>query len=130
MKRIILALAFVALAIGVHAQGITASNGTVVVKQGTVSIIGGSITASGTVAAVSPTTALTLVSSSVTTGGSVAAGAYSVVFETSGDFSGTIDGIRFLGNGFLPIDGGGRGTLPAIPYTINAGTLYIRKLTP
>lgn len=66
--------------------------------------------------------------SSVTTSGTIAAGAKSIVLETSGDFTGSIDGLRFLSNGFLSYDGGSNNTLPAIPYIVTTGTLYIRKL--
>lgn len=81
-----------------------------------------------TASATSGTFQLTSTTSSVTTSGTVTTGARSVLFETSSDFVGTIDGVRFLGNGFLPYSGGASGKLPAIPYTVSAGTLYIRKL--
>lgn len=73
------------------------------------------------------TSTLTSSPSSVTTSGTVTAGARSILFETSSTFVGTIDGLVFLPSGFLsyPITPGS--SWPAIPYTITSGTLYIRK---
>lgn len=65
---------------------------------------------------------------SVTTSGTVTTGAASILFETSGDFTGTIDGLRFLGNGFLSYPSTERGKYPAIPYAVETGTLFIRKI--
>jgi len=72
----------------------------------------------------------TLTSSAPTSGGTVSAGAKSVSFVTSNDFSGTINGAAFPTSAAKnvtptsPAD-----ALPAIPYTISAGTLYIDVLT-
>lgn len=70
---------------------------------------------------------LTNSTTSVTTSGSVSSGAKMIIYETSSDFSGTIDGNRFLGSGFLPIIAPAGTTLPSSAYVVNAGTLYIRK---
>lgn len=228
MKRIILFLALVIFSVSGKAQGITASNGTVVVKQGTVSILGGitgTFVSSGTgttvisgtptvsvnnfpatysinnpgftntvtsmptvnvgtivpvaisgatistaanqviqqtylkysvdksdsiiaqlirsnllltrsvnkqdsiINALAGTNSTTLATnpSSVTTSGTVTAGARFIILETSSDFVGTINTLVFQANGFLsyPICPDTR--YPAIPYTVTAGTLFIRK---
>jgi len=67
---------------------------------------------------------------SVTDGssGSVAAGATSVSFKTSVAFTGTINGItRTFSNQYLFQAAAGK-TLPAIPYTVTAGSIDIDKL--
>lgn len=70
-----------------------------------------------------------IVSTAPTSGGTVDAGAKSVSFVTSSDFSGTINGAAFPASAaksftvISPAD-----THPAIPYTISAGTLYIDKI--
>lgn len=73
----------------------------------------------------------TLASSSVSSDGTVAAGAFSVTFLPSSDFVGTIDGLSYPGSAWTAISfqaDSGR-TLPAIAYTRSAGTLGIVKLT-
>lgn len=72
-------------------------------------------------------TTLTTSPSSVTTSGTITAGSRFIILETSSDFSGTINSLLFQANGFLcyPINPDTR--YPAIPYTVTAGTLYIRK---
>lgn len=71
----------------------------------------------------------TIQSTAPTSGGSVTAGAKSVSFVTSSDFVGTINGAAFPASAAKsfsvpsPAD-----TLPAIVYTISAGTLYIDKI--
>ena len=72
----------------------------------------------------------TLASSAVTTDGTVSAGAKSVSFVTSSDFSGTINGAAFLASAsknIAPISPAD--TIAAIPYTVSAGTIYIDVLT-
>ncbi|HHT9135870.1 MAG TPA: hypothetical protein ACFYEK_01355 [Candidatus Wunengus sp. YC60] len=147
MKRIILALAFVALAVGMSAQGITASNGTVVVKQGTVSILGGitgtfvasgtgttvisgtpTVAITGSVNATPAITALALTSTSATTSQTIAAGAKVVTIETSTSYTGNIDGVAATAGNTYAFSAGPNGTLPQIIVTVSAGTIYIRKL--
>ncbi len=70
---------------------------------------------------------LTCTTTSATTTGSITTGARAILLETSGDFSGIIDGNRFLGNGFMSMPLGGGAIYPAVTYTISAGTLYIKK---
>lgn len=72
-----------------------------------------------------------LASSSVNSSGTVTAGKYSVLFDFSFDFTGTIDGVSyngsdFNGKSFTAEDGR---TLPAIPYTVTTGSLIISTLT-
>lgn len=72
----------------------------------------------------------TLTSSAVTTDGTVSAGAKSVSFVTSSDFSGTINGVAFpvsASKNVAPISPAD--TIAAIPYTVSAGTIYIDVLT-
>lgn len=83
----------------------------------------------GSVTVNTATFQLTSTTTSVTTSGAVTTGASSILFETSLDFVGTIDGVAFGAGGFLPYSGGPGGKLPAIPYTISAGAIYIRKLS-
>lgn len=100
------------------------------IRNQTISAVtSGTISLTGTASVNQVTAAMVSVASSVTTSGAVTAGAISILFETSDDFSGTIDGLRFLGNGFLSYPNVPSGRYPEIPYVINAGTLYIRKMT-
>ena len=80
-----------------------------------------------TTSAGSGTFQLTNTTTSVTTTGTCCLGARGILLETSGDFSGIIDGNRFLGNGFLSMPMSSGAIYPTVSYTINAGTLYIRK---
>lgn len=70
---------------------------------------------------------LTNTTTSVTSTGTCCLGARGILLETSGDFSGIIDGNRFLGNGFLSMPVSQGAIYPTVSYTISAGTLYIRK---
>lgn len=66
----------------------------------------------------------------VSTSGSVAAGAKTVEFHPSVDFTGTIDGATYAGATWQvlgPFTSDIGGTLDAIPYTVTAGTLNILK---
>lgn len=72
-------------------------------------------------------TTLTASPSSVTTSGTITAGARYILLETSSDFVGTINGMVFQANGFLPYPICPDTRWPAIPYTVTAGTLFIRK---
>lgn len=75
-------------------------------------------------------TARTLTSSAVTSSGTVAAGAKSVAFQTSSDWSGSVNGATraasetFYVSVINPAD-----TLPAIAYVRSAGTLTIDVMT-
>lgn len=80
-----------------------------------------------TTSAASGTFQLTNTTTSVTTTGTCCLGARGILLETSGDFSGIIDGNRFLGNGFLSMPISPGAVYPIVSYTISAGTLYIRK---
>jgi len=80
-----------------------------------------------TTSAGSGTFQLACTTSSATTTGSITAGARAILLETSGDFSGIIDGNRFLGNGFMSMPLSSGAIYPAVTYTISAGTLYIKK---
>lgn len=72
----------------------------------------------------------TLNSSAQTTSGSVSAGAKSVSFVTSTDWSGTINGAAFPASASKNLSViNSADTLPAIAYTRSAGTLYIDVLT-
>ena len=131
MKKIILLLGFLAFSICASAQGITAANGTVVVKQGTVSVTGGTITAisTGTINSItSGSVALAMTSSTTNASGTVTAGAKSIMFETSSDFAGTIDGVTANANMVYPLSAGWNNSLPQIVYTVTSGSLRIRKL--
>lgn len=86
-----------------------------------------SATKSNSIVTTSPgSTARTLTSSSVTTSGTVTAGARSVLFEPLIGFVGTLDGQTLTDP--IEISADPNGTLPAIPYAITSGTLIIRKL--
>ena len=80
-----------------------------------------------TTSAGSGTFQLTNTTSSVTATGTCCLGARGILLETSGDFSGIIDGNRFLGNGFLSMPMSSGAIYPTVSYTVSAGTLYIRK---
>lgn len=70
-----------------------------------------------------------IASSTVAANGTVAAGAYSVSFEPSYDFVGTIDGVVVNGDTAVKtITADSRKTLPAINYTRSAGSLTITRL--
>ncbi len=71
----------------------------------------------------------TLASSAATGNGSVPAGAKSVSFVTSSDWSGTINGAAFPASAAKSITPQQGSVLPAIAYTRSAGTLYIDTLT-
>lgn len=74
--------------------------------------------------------ARTLTSSAVVASGSVAAGAKSVAFQTSSDWSGSVNGAtRAVSQTFYVSVINPADTLPAIPYVRSAGTLYIDVLT-
>lgn len=62
--------------------------------------------------------------------GEIAAGSSSVTFLPSEDFVGTIDGIAYPGSAWqvVPFSAVPGKTLPAIPYTLTAGTLNIHKM--
>ena len=60
--------------------------------------------------------------------GSVTAGATSVSFTTDGSFTGTINGAVRLPNTFYTFEAALGRTLPAIAYTVTAGTITIDKL--
>lgn len=80
-----------------------------------------------TTAATTTTFQLTNTTTSVTSTGTCCLGARGILLETSSDFSGIIDGNRFLSSGFLsmPITQGA--VYPTVSYTISAGTIYIRR---
>ncbi len=86
----------------------------------------------GTGLPVSPSggTARTLTSTAATGSGTVSAGAKSVCFTTSSDWSGSVNGATrgvsqtFFVSVINPAD-----TLPAIAYVRSAGTLYIDVMT-
>jgi len=80
-----------------------------------------------TASIMSGTFQLSCTTTSATSTGSITSGARAILLETSSDFSGIIDGNRFLGNGFMSMPLGGGAVYPAVTYTINAGTLYIKK---
>lgn len=80
-----------------------------------------------TTSAGSGTFQLTNTTTSVTSTGTCCLGARGILLETSGDFSGIIDGNRFLGNGFLSMPISSGAVYPTVSYTISAGTIYIRK---
>lgn len=61
--------------------------------------------------------------------GSVSAGAKSVAFSSSSDFSGTIAGAAFGASQTTGASADGADTIGAIAYTRAAGTLYIATLT-
>ncbi len=77
-----------------------------------------------------PGPAQTLTSTAAVASGSVTAGASSVTFLPSSDFTGTIDGISYPGTDWqvVPFSAAVGKTLPAIAYTRSAGTLNIIKL--
>lgn len=68
---------------------------------------------------------LVIQSSAVTSGGTVMAGALSVSFVTSSDFSGTINGAAFPASASKSFNAPNGASLPSIAYTRSAGTLYI-----
>ncbi len=74
--------------------------------------------------------AQTLTSVGATSSGTVTAGASSVTFLPSSDFTGTIDGISYPGTDWqvIPFTAAVGKTLPAIAYTRSAGTLNIVRL--
>jgi hypothetical protein len=75
-------------------------------------------------------TARTITSSAVTASGSVAAGAKSVAFQTSSDWSGSVNGAaRAASQTFYITVPNAADTLPAIPYVRTGGTLNIDVLT-
>lgn len=66
----------------------------------------------------------------VAASGSVAAGAKTVEFHPSVDFTGTIDGVAYSGADWQvlgPFTADTGGTLDAIPYTVTAGSMNILK---
>lgn len=70
----------------------------------------------------------TITTSTVSASGTVAAGAYRVVFELSADFTGSILGITRTGSTARSIDfDGGVARLNAIAYTRTTGTLTITE---
>lgn len=58
----------------------------------------------------------------------VVAGAKSVTFNTSDDFSGTINGVSRGPNLSIPFPAGNYDTTPAIPFTIVTGEILIDKV--
>lgn len=111
-------------------SGTQAVSGTVSITNNTLTVQSGSIsiTNTPTVVATFPSSNLTLTSSSVTTGGTVSAGSKSVLFETSDDYTGNIDGVSADAGASYPFSSGDAGTLPAIVYTVSTGSIRIRKL--
>lgn len=69
----------------------------------------------------------TLTSTIATTSGTISAGAKSVNFTSSNDYTGTINGVNRLPNMAYSFSGRVFNTLPAIPYTVITGTLTIDK---
>ncbi len=70
--------------------------------------------------------ARTFSSGNVSTSGSVASGANSVIFTTDENFVGTINGVTRVASFVYPaFIAGLNNTLPAIAYTLSAGTLTI-----
>lgn len=69
----------------------------------------------------------TVTSSAVTAGGTVAAGARSVMFIFAPDFVGTVDGVayNFANDSSISLSAQDNDTLEAIAYTRSAGTLRI-----
>lgn len=123
-KLFIILIALISVNVSAQIGVATASNQTLEIaaikSNSTISVTGVVIT--------SPSiTALIASASSVTTSGTVTAGSKYILFETSSDFVGTIEGLRFLNNGFLPYPYLTNGTWPAISYVVTSGTLYIRK---
>ena len=128
MKKIIFLLAMLASFAGIAQHTIVATPQESVVVTGTANVkVVNPVTVSGNVTVSSATTALSISASSVTSSGTVTAGAQTVLFETSSDFTGTINGITFLANGFLSYPPVPDHTWPAIPYVVTTGTLNIRK---
>jgi hypothetical protein len=64
--------------------------------------------------------------SSVSTTGSITTGNKAILIEASSDFSGIIDGNRFLSGGIMSMPLGAGAIYPAVNYTINAGALYLK----
>lgn len=87
---------------------------------------------SGTVTTLLPSATVVFSSSSNTVVGSatVTSGAYSVNFLTSSDFTGTINGVSRLGGTSVSVAAPLNNSLPAIPYSITTGTLYIDTTKP
>lgn len=69
-------------------------------------------------------------SSSVNTGGTVAAGAYSITFIFSSDYTGNVDGVAYDGanDATITVTAPGSDTLDAVAYTVTTGTLRIVKV--
>jgi len=61
--------------------------------------------------------------------GTITAGYWSVTFETSDDFAGTINGVTRQASRSITIKAKENNTLPAIPFTITAGTITVDKLS-
>lgn len=90
--------------------------------SGSVSVSSGSVTAN------IPTSAHTLTSTNATSSGSVASGSYAVGFKTSANFVGTINGVTRGANEFISYQAKLNNTLPAIAYTISAGSILIDRI--
>jgi len=73
----------------------------------------------------------TVSSSSVTTSGTVPAGSSAVTFIFGSTFSGTVNGVDYVGSTDSSISfASNNGKLLSIAYTVSAGTLRILKVTP
>lgn len=77
-----------------------------------------------------PTLALQIQSTRPVSGGTVAAGAYSVSFAASNNYAGNVNGVAFDKNTSITYEGGAFGVLPAIPYTVTSGYLRIDQIRP
>lgn len=64
-----------------------------------------------------------------TSPGTITAGYWSVTFETSDDFEGTINGVTRQPSRSITIKAKENNTLPEIPWTITTGTITVDKLS-
>lgn len=73
----------------------------------------------------------TVTSSSVTTSGTVTAGAYSITFIFSSDFTGSVDAVAYDGanDSSVTVQAPASDTLEAVAYVVTTGTLRIIKVS-
>src|ERR1035437_2170330 len=69
-----------------------------------------------------------ITSASVATGGTIPAGASSVTFTTNGAFTGTVNGVARLASTTYTFKANPGRTLPAIVYTVTAGSVIIDSI--
>ncbi len=126
MKKILLILSFGLISLGGFCQAgaATASLQNIAnTKLNAIDLkLGGTLTFSPVVSA------LTITSSSVTSSGTVTSGQRSVSFTTSSDFVGTINGVSRVSSTVYVFSCGASNTLPAIAYVITTGSIIIDKL--